>query len=359
MILDKYLVRQFMPVFIAASVMFVMILLLLDIFTNLWRYLNYEVPPKEILTVSLYYIPKSFSYALPVSLLFAAAYTLGDLYGKNELTAVFSSGIPFWRFSASLVVIGVLSSLFAFYFDDTIVIPTLKTKNDMAQRLLHQSGAGDSNSNIVIKAKNGAVVYSVDYYDWEKQVLNGVNIVEQTEDGFLAVLLRAQKATWTGEYWDFSNAVIYQWDTGFLRAKPLEPTSVAASAYRESPDTFRRSAVKAEELSAKQAGLLVQDLMAAGLPFTVAQADYYHRYSFSSTSLIVMILSLSMGGRFRKNILLMTLLSSLAVAVVYYVMEMISMMMARLGYIPPIVGAWFPVLTFVAVGVVLLRSAKT
>jgi lipopolysaccharide export system permease protein len=66
-----------------------------------------------------------------------------------------------------------------------------------------------------------------------------------------------------------------------------------------------------------------------------------------------------MGGRFRKNILLMSLLASLSAAVVFYVMEMISMMMAKLGYIPPVIGAWFPVCTFVIIGFLLLGNAKT
>jgi lipopolysaccharide export system permease protein len=66
-----------------------------------------------------------------------------------------------------------------------------------------------------------------------------------------------------------------------------------------------------------------------------------------------------MGGRFRKNILLMSLLTSLGAAVLFYVSEMITMMMAKLGYIPPFVGAWFPVMMFIVVGGLLLRSAKT
>jgi lipopolysaccharide export system permease protein len=335
--------------------MFVMILVLLDLFSNLWRYLNYEVALRQILTVSLYYIPKSFSYALPVSLLFASAYTLGDLYGRNELTSIFASGIPFWRFSFSLIVIGILVSFFAFYFDDAVVIPTLKMKNDLSRKLLHQTNSSENNSDIVIKARNGSIIYSVDYYDWQDQVLNGISVIEQDENGGFYSLLRAPRATWNGEHWVFINAVIYQWEGGFLRVKNIE----SADTYRESPDTFRRNAVKVEELPAKQAFFLVEDLMSAGLPFITAQADYYHRYSFSSASFVVMILSISMGGRFRKNILLMTLLSSLASAVVFYVMEMITMMMAKLGYIPPIMGAWFPVLFFVIVGVLLLRSAKT
>ncbi|MDR0784319.1 MAG: LptF/LptG family permease [Treponema sp.] len=354
MILDRYLVRQFMPIFIIASLMFVMIILLLDLFTNLWRYLNNQVTIKEILTVSYYYIPKSFSYALPVSLLFAAAYTLGDLYGRNELTSIFSSGIPFFRFTLPLVIIGFAASFFAFNFDDKVVIPTLKTKNDMARKLLRQSAA-ENNSDIVIKAKGGALVYSVDYYDYKQFVLNGLSIIEQNEDGSFASLVRASKAKWNNEYWELTDAVVYKWNEGFLRASALENST----AYRESPDTFRRNAVRSEELPASEVGFLVEDLKSAGLPFISAQADYYHRYSFSAVSFIVMILSISMGGRFRRNILLMTLLSSLAAAVVFYVMEMITMMMARLGYIPTFVGAWLPVFTFLILGALLLRNAKT
>ncbi|MDR1127352.1 MAG: LptF/LptG family permease [Treponema sp.] len=354
MILDRYLVRQFLPIFIIASFMFVMIIVLLDLFTNLWRYLNNQVSIKEILAVSYYYIPKSFSYALPVSLLFASAYTLGDLYGRNELTAIFSSGIPFLRFSLPLVIIGLGASFFAFNFDDKVVIPTLKTKNDMARRLLHQSTT-ENNSDIVIKAKGGDLIYLVDYYDYKQFVLNGLTIVEQNEDGTFASLARAPKAKWNGEYWELTDAVVYKWDREFLRASALEDST----AYDEDPETFRRNAVKPEELPSREIGFLVNDLKNAGLPFISAQADYYHRYSFSAVSFIVMILSISMGGRFRKNILLMTLLSSLMSAVVFYVMDMVTMMMARLDYIPTFVGAWLPVLTFLIIGTLLLQSAKT
>ncbi|GHV73610.1 membrane protein [Spirochaetia bacterium] len=354
MILDRYLLRQFFPVFIVAASMFVMLLSLIDLFANLWRYLNYEVPVKEILRVCFYYLPKSFSYAMPISLLFAAAYTLGDLYARNELTSIFSSGIPFWRFSISLVAVGLLASVFAFFFEDRVVVPTLRVKNDLARLYLHQQRT-ENNSDIVIKARNGEVIYSVDYYDSINNTLNGLSIVEQAGDGALVALVRAPQAAWTGEYWNLSNAVVYRWEEGLLRVRPLDD----ADNYREHPDTFRRNAVAVEDLPVRDAGDLVQDLRAAGLPFIGAQAEYYHRFSYSTVSLVIMILSISMGGRFRKNVLLMSLLTSLGAAVVFYVSEMITMMMAKLGYIPPIVGAWFPVLVFIPAGFVLLLNAKT
>lgn len=354
MILDRYLVRQFIPIFTVAVTMFVMLLSLIDLFANLVRYLNYEVPIKDILTVSLYYLPKSFSYAMPLSLLFAAAYTLGDLYARNELTSIFSSGIPFYRFSFPLLLIGLAASIFSFYFDDLIVIPTLAIKNDLSRLYLHQQRT-ENDSDIVIKARNGDLIYWVDYFDSAAETLNGISIVEKNSRGEFVSLVRAPWASWTGEHWLLSNPLIYEWDDDLLVSRPLEETDV----YRELPDTFRRNAVNVEDLHARDARLLVMDLRAAGLPFIIALAEYYHRFSFASASFVVMILSISMGGRFRKNILLMSLLASLSAAVIFYVMEMITMMMARLGYIPPIVGAWLPIATFIIVGTLLLQNSKT
>jgi len=354
MILDRYLLRQFLPIFFVAVSMFVFLLLLIDLFSNLVRYLNNEVSFTVIMKISLFFIPKSFSYAMPISLLFASAYTLGDLYARNELTTIFSSGIPFWRFSISLVAVGLLASIFSFLLDDMVVIPTLKVKNDLSRRALGQH-VTENNSDVVIKTRNGRLVYSVDFFDHEKLVLNGVSIIEMDDRGEFISQIRAPSAVWNESHWEFQNAVIYHYEDDILRIRPLPP----GTAYNEHPDTFRRNAVNVEDLSAKDAGLLVKDLRSAGLPFIQAQANYFHRYSFAATPLIVMILSISMGGRFRKNILLMSLFASLSVAVIYYIAEMLSMTMAGLNYIPPVVGAWFPVFLFIFVGLFLLRGAKT
>ena len=346
--------RQFFPILFVAVSMFAFLLILIDLFSNLVRFLNNEVPITTMLKISLFFIPKSISYAMPMSLLFAAAYTLGDLYAKNELTTVFSSGIPFWRFSFSLIIIGFLASVFLFFFDDLLVIPTLKVKNELQRRALKQLVAGN-NSNVVIKARNGRLIYSVDYFDNENKILNGISIIEINDDGEFISQIRAHSASWNDSYWEFRNASIYQYEDNILRIKPF----ISNTLYIEHPEMFKRNTVDIEELRLKDAGLLVMDLRSSGLPYYHAQANYYHRFSFASTSFIVMLLSISMGGRFRKNILLMSLFTSLSVAVVYYITEMLSMTMAGLNYISPFTGAWFPIILFVIIGILLLRSAKT
>jgi lipopolysaccharide export system permease protein len=354
MTLDKYILKAFLPVFGATTFMFVVLVCLIDLFANLVSFLSNEAVFSQILLVTAFYVPKALSFALPMSLLFSVAYSLGALYAKNELTSIIASGIPFWRLTASLMIIGAAASFFSFFWDDVMVVPSLKQKNELSRKLKHQAAAA-SMSDIVIKTEGGKRVYAIDYYDQDKLTLNGVNIIERDDGGNLVKRIISPQASWNIDHWVFSNPFLYQKEADRIEIGMMPATT----DYREQPDTFRRHAVDAAELPVREAGLLVKDLQDAGLPFIEAQAEYYHRFSFSSVSFIVIILSISMGGRFRKNILLMSLLTSLIIAVVFYVMEMITMMLGRMGYIPPIVGAWFPVGFFILVGVFMVRYSKT
>jgi lipopolysaccharide export system permease protein len=335
--LDRYLVKQFFPVFISSLALFMMMVLLIDMFLNLTRYLANGAAFTTVLKVSLFYMPKSASYALPVSLLFASAYTLGDLSAKNELVTILGSGMPYWRFCLSLIAIGILASFFAYFFEDRAVIPTLKIKNQMSRQLLKTSS--ESLSNIVVKAEEGRLIYSVDYYDSNTVSLIGVTIIELDENNKIVSMISSSKATWSGEAWEFTNPILYRWDTGFLRPT----TKVDMERYKEDPGTFRRSAVSAADLNARDAALHIKDLKKAGQPVRSALVDFHHRFSFSAVSFVVIFLSLTVSGRFKKNILLLSLLASLGTAVIFYVIEMITMMAARVGLLPPFLGAWIPV----------------
>jgi lipopolysaccharide export system permease protein len=354
MIFDRYILRHFIPVFLVAAGLFVLLFLLVDLFMNMVPYLDNFATMGQIFLVSLYYIPKSFTFALPISLLFAVAYTLGDLYARNELTTIITSGVPFWRLSAVFMVIGLFMSFFAFFFEDNVVIPTYKIKNTMTRTLKGQQ-IQEKNTNIVIKTLGGNRVYSVDFYDYEKLTLNGVIVIEKDDSGNFLSQIRAPSARWFEGHWVFSNPVIYAWKEGMIRVNALMPSDT----YNEDPELFRRSSVNPAELSAKDAAALADDLREAGLPYTEALADVYHRYSFSTVSFIVVILSISLGSHFRKNILMMSLLLSILSAVLFYVVEMVTMLMGRMGYIPPFFGAWLPVFLFVVFGAILVRHSKT
>ena len=52
MVLDRYLIKQFLPVFVIASCMFILIICMVDLFVNLSRYLNFEVSAANMFRVT-------------------------------------------------------------------------------------------------------------------------------------------------------------------------------------------------------------------------------------------------------------------------------------------------------------------
>ena len=112
-------------------------------------------------------------------------------------------------------------------------------------------------------------------------------------------------------------------------------------------------------MSATEAREAINELIRFGIPVSEQLSNYYKRYSYACTCLVVVILSLCIGGRFRKNVLLMSLLLSLATAVLFYITQMITMLMAKWNYIPPIMGAWAPVIIFLILSSLLIKHIRT
>jgi len=103
----------------------------------------------------------------------------------------------------------------------------------------------------------------------------------------------------------------------------------------------------------------VTRLQSAGLPHRRVLTEYYSRISFAFTPFIVAMLAAAVGSRFRKNVLLLSLLVSLSLAVGYYVLGMVLSLMSAAGHIQPLAAAWLPLALFAALGATLFRLARS
>ena len=99
--------------------------------------------------------------------------------------------------------------------------------------------------------------------------------------------------------------------------------------------------------------------MRTGLPFGEALSLYYKKFAFPFIVFIVVFLSIGLSGRSRKNVMLISLALSIGAAVLFYVTQMITMLLAKFGYITAFSGAWFPVILFIIVSALLLRFTRT
>ena len=127
----------------------------------------------------------------------------------------------------------------------------------------------------------------------------------------------------------------------------------------EPPETFQNNTMNVEEVSTEEARQYIRHLENAGLPSAEAKSQYYKKFSFPFVVFIVVFMAIGLSGKTRKNVLIVSLALSIGSAVIFYITQMITMLMAKFEVIPPVFGGWFPVMLFVFLSVVLLRFART
>jgi len=236
-------------------------------------------------------------------------------------------------------------------------LSTLREKNAYSSLLLKQKPSMN-NADVAVISKGGRIVYRVDYYDDQAKVLSGVTVVERDAEGRPTERVEAATARWNHSQWVF----------GGVRRFDLRPDgSWGEESYgswvegdlNEAPDAFRSQNRDLVEMSVKELGTYVRFLKGAGLPYAAALAERHKRYSFAFTPIVVVLLAGAVGGRYRKNVLLMSLLASLLAATGYYVAQMISMLLAKNGVVDPRTGAWAPLAIFAVAGWLMFRRART
>ncbi len=350
------LLRRFFPVFLIAIAFFVSILQLIDLFENITSFIDREVSFLQVFRVHALYLPKSLHFALPMSLLFAGAFTLGTMYSKNELIAVFGSGVSLRSFVTPVIAVGLILSVGSFLFEEHVVISTITAKETLERELLNVS-ASRSASNVTRLGDAGRLLYHADFYNDETRTLSGVLLVERDEEGRIIRIVSARTTRWVGTHWEAQSARVFE-RTGEEFAERYA-VAEALPQYTLSPEAFRRIGRDIDQMRLDEAAAWIESQRAAGLPYRQDLTKYHERFSFSLTPLIVVMIATAVGGRFRKNILLMSLLVALCVAVVYYVTQMVSGLLAYSGFMSPILGAWSGVVLFVVIGLALLRLSRT
>jgi Predicted permeases len=355
--LSLYLLGIFLPALAASLGLFALVLELVDLFSNLWRYLAQEAPLLGVLKVMLLYLPTAVYNGLPIALLFAASYSLASLYADNELTVIFSSGVSLQSFMMPIFAVAALLCVGSFYFNDGVVLWTIKAKNDLSHKLLGQT-ASMSNPDVTVISRDGSVVYRAQFYDDIGKTLSGVTVIERDKNSEPISRTEAALGRWDGGKWSFSTVRRFE-----LKADGSWTEFSAVNWSRpeldEKPDAFRSQNRDLAELSSADLGVYVGFLKRAGLPYGAALAERNKRYSFSFTPFVVVLLAGASSGRFRKNVLLASLLTSLVAATLYYVAQMVTMLMAKTGDLDPRLGAWAPLVLFVALGAVAFRNART
>ena len=350
------LLNSLLPVFVFSLMFFSLIMEMAEILPNLFKYLSNETSIPVILRITVLYIPKSILYAIPIALLFSGCYTLGQFYSRNELVAVFNSGISLSWFIFPVFLVSILLSVGMFFIEEKIAIPFLQEKNNLHRDALNIT-ISLSDSNVAVTNSKGNIIYQADMYHDEDERLSSVVVLVLSSEFGIEKRLDAEKAYWDGSKWVFTKVRLFSWESGIMTEKVFD--EYAEALFTENPSTFRRVNRDVNEMSFRDAYDWANALRTAGREYRDSLTNTYNKLSLPMTPLIVALISCAAGGLLRKNILFLSLILSLGITVMFFSVRLICNVLAKSGFIPPLVGAFGAVLLFLLIGILLFRFART
>lgn len=353
-----HVLSKILGIFVAAVVFFSLMLNLIDLLTNITRYLNMGAPIKSVIQVMLYYIPKTVWYGVPMAYLFAVTFVVSDMYAHNEMIATFVSGISLFRFSLPILITGLILSFGMFFFEDKLVVPTYEKKTVLQNELL-QVEAEANNSNVIVISEQGKLIYFAAKYRDSTKKLETCFFIFRDSEKKLQQIIRASSAYWNEDLlkWELNGAMEFARDGNSFVLVPVEQE--LEDRLIENYSIFRRSVIDITTVNAKEAKEYIQHLRQAGLPYSNEMSEYYKKFAFPLIIFVTGFLALGLTGKAKKNHLLIGLTLAVICIVVFYVFQSITMVIAKNAFISPVMGAWLPDIVFIFISIGLLKFSRT
>lgn len=365
-VLTRYTLSSVIKVGLATAMLAALMLVGVDLFSNLDSYISHNVSFGQAFLVSLLYFPQALLLALGPSFLFSVTYFLSMLTANNEMICILNSGVSMRRVVIPCLVLAVALSVGYFAFNENVAIEASNLK-DTRYKALTSSTSSLDNTNIALSdMQDGYMVYAGQFVN-ETSMLYNVSYVELLDgalgfSGASSVEASFNEAS-SGEA-SFRRVDAYkaQYDEAsklwtlydcyeYMPVSDVVGQTVRVTYYSSldiprmqlEPQLFRNLSSEISKMSLDLAHAYVLRMKSLN-PDEYARlgTEYYKRIFSCLTPLIMIIIACSMNYKFKKNVLFFSLICSICVAVVYFVVQMVTLMLADQGVIAPYLGTLIP-----------------
>ncbi|MDR0679846.1 MAG: LptF/LptG family permease [Puniceicoccales bacterium] len=116
-ILHKYVLTEWLRAFFAAALVTAGLLLVEDVYKNLYDFIQHGEPLSRILYYYLWLLIRICPIVIPVSFFLSLLFSLGKLHHSNELTSMRAIGLNLFQITLPLWLIGGILSALSLFFD--------------------------------------------------------------------------------------------------------------------------------------------------------------------------------------------------------------------------------------------------
>ncbi|MFA6687902.1 MAG: LptF/LptG family permease [Sphaerochaetaceae bacterium] len=345
-LLDRYVLWSILKVTLVTLALCTLMLVGVDLFTNLDSYLQNDVSWGQILRMSGLYIPQAMLIVIGPAALFSTTYFLSMLQANNEMISLLNAGIPYRRILAPCLILALLFSIGQFALNETFGIKCEVRREVLSDELFGQRSSYD-NRNVTLSDVNGGfVIHAARYRAQERRIIDVV-VVLRDDAGAIRGRVDASRGDWDEVLgsWVLKDATVY-----LLDRQGNEVSSYYTPVFDDividvEPELFRNLSTDIKTMDLDTAVRYLRRMKyLEPSRWVVYSTEFWERVLGCVSPFILMLIACSINYRFKKNVLLFSIISSLCVAVVYYVVQMLTLILAKQGVIPPVFGMLIPMI---------------
>lgn len=355
--LDRYILGEFLRIFVVTALGFPLLVIIIDATDNLGKYISRNLSVSSMVLSYVYYIPQSLFMVLPASVLFATVFTIGSLTRHSELTAAKASGISFYRLVAPIAIGALLATGVGLVVGELVPVGTARRNVILAEK----GSRNDDTRYRFSYAADGGRVYTIGQLDARAPSRISQVLIRRGGTGpdYPTLVTIANDGVW-GTRWTLRTGVldIIPADTG-SDVLSLHFDAMQDRLLTESPSELLQKTTQPDEMQRGELIRYIAAMKRSGTDVNPTRVDLMLRIAIPATCLIIFLFGAPLASSNPRGGAAFGVGIALATTVLFLMLVQLTKAVGGKGMLTPELAAWIPSIVFGAAGIVLLARVRT
>ena len=365
-ILDEYVIREFINIFVLVLSGFVLLMLVFTFFELVGDILRNRIP---LTTVGAYLVnltPSMLYQIAPLAVLIAVLVTFGVLNRNSEIVAMKATGISLYRLVVPIVSISALLAISLFMFDQ-FYLPQANRRQEQLRSTIKgrppQTFLHPEQKWIFGQQDPGGPgrIFYYQFFDPDRNEFANLSVFEFDPHTFaLSRRVFAARVFWDANKgsWRFQNG----WERRLSGANVTEFREFINTSFpeiREEPGYFKKESLQSQEMNFGQLDRYIRDLRQSGFDTMRLRVALWHKLAYPLVAIVMAVLAIPFALSMGRRGSLTGIAVAIAVALTYWVVDGLFGAMGNVNYLPAPLAAWSSDVLFGLTGGYLLLRTPT
>ncbi len=365
-ILDEYVVRDFVNIFVLVLAAFVLLILLFTYLELVGDIVRNHI---SLTTVGAYLVnltPSMLYKFAPLAVLMAVLVTFGVLNRNSEIIAMKATGISLYRLVIPIVSISAIIAVCLFLFDQ-FYLPQANRRQEALRSTIKgrppQTFLHPEQKWIFGQQEPGGPgrIFYYQFFDPDRNEFANLTVFEFDPHTFaLSRRIFAAKVFWDVDKgsWRFQNG----WERKFTGANQTEFREFINTVFpevREEPSYFKKESLQSQEMNFGQLKSYIRDLRQSGFDTMRLRVDLWHKLTYPLVAIVMAVLAVPFALSMGRRGSLTGIAVAIGVALAYWVADGLFGAMGNVNYLPAPMAAWSSDILFGLTGGYLLLRTPT